>query len=174
MVITMSELVVIENNQTFTTSLAISEGLSVQHASILKLIRKYKDDFEDENLVRFEIHARPKGQWGGGTSEVAVLDEYQATLLLTYMRNTKKVRCFKQSLVKAFFKARDLLMTGQMGLLQKHAILTLALEDEKAVASECGRGLSDWKRKRDGLQQAIENVERQLQPQLTGFEKITH
>ncbi len=166
----MSDLVVIEQNEAFTNSLAIAEGLAVQHASVLKMIKKYQSDFEEENLVRFEIRARPTGQHGGGVSEVAVLDEYQATLLLTYMRNTAKVRLFKQALVKAFFKARDLLMTGQMGLLQKHAILVLALGDEKEVASSCGKGLSDWKRKRDGLQAAIQSIERQIQPQLTNFE----
>ncbi len=166
----MSDLVVIEQNEAFTNSLAIAEGLAVQHASVLKMIKKYQSDFEEENLVRFEIRARPTGQHGGGVSEVAVLDEYQATLLLTYMRNTAKVRLFKQALVKAFFKARDLLMTGQMGLLQKHAILVLALGDEKEVASSCGKGLSDWKRKRDSLQAAIQSIERQIQPQLTNFE----
>lgn len=166
----MSDLVIIEQNEAFTNSLAIAEGLAVQHASVLKMIKKYQSDFEEENLVRFEIRARPTGQHGGGVSEVAVLDEYQATLLLTYMRNTAKVRLFKQALVKAFFKARDLLMTGQMGLLQKHAILVLALGDEKEVASSCGKGLSDWKRKRDSLQAAIQSIERQIQPQLTNFE----
>lgn len=166
----MSDLVIIEANKACTNSLAIAEGLEVQHASVMKMIKKYQADFEEENLVRFEIRARPAGQHGGGVSEVAVLDEYQATLLLTYMRNTAKVRLFKQDLVKAFFKARDLLMTGQMGLLQKHAILTLALGDEKEIASSCGKGLSDWKRKRDGLQAAIQSIEQQIQPQLTNFE----
>ena len=166
----MSDLVIIEENKACTTSLAMANGLDVQHASVLKLIKRYKSDFECTNLVRFEIQARPEGQHGGGVSEIAILDEYQATLLLTYMRNTVKVRLFKQQLVQAFFKARDLLMTGQMGLLQKHAILILALGDEKEVASSCGKGLSDWKRKRDSLQAAIQSIERQIQPQLTNFE----
>lgn len=166
----MSDLVIIENNQTFTTSLAIAEGMNVEHRAILQLIRKYQDDFEDENLIAFQMRPRSEGQWGGGDMNVAILDEYQAALLLTYMRNTAEVRLFKQALVKAFFKARDLLMTGQMGLLQKHAILTLALGNEKQVASECGKGLSDWKKKRDGLQAAITDVERQIQPQLTNLE----
>ncbi len=167
---TMNDLVIIEENTACTNSLAIADGLGVQHASVMKMIKKYQADFEEENLVRFEIRARPSGQHGGGVSEVAVLDEYQATLLLTYMRNTAKVRLFKQALVKAFLRARDLLMTGQMGLMQKHAILTLALGEEKEVASNCGKGLADWKRKRDGLQAAIADVERQIQPQLTNFE----
>ncbi len=41
----------------------------------------------------------------GGTQkrEVAVLNEHQATLILTYMRNRKSIREFKKKLVKAFF-----------------------------------------------------------------------
>lgn len=166
----MSDLVIIEENKACTTSLAIAEGLEVQHASVLKMIKKYQADFEEDNLVRFEIRARPAGQHGGGVSEVAVLDEYQATLLLTYMRNTAKVRLFKQALVKAFFKARDLLMTGQMGLIQVQATLYAERNSEKQAASACGKGLSDWKRKRDALDDAIFKVERQIQPQLTNFE----
>ena len=167
---TMSDLVIIENNQTFTTSLAIAEGMNVEHRAILQLIRKYQDDFEDENLVTFEMRPRLEGRWGGGDVNVAILDEYQAALLLTYMRNTAKVRLFKQALVKAFFKARDLLMAGQMGLLQVQAALYAERNSEKQAASAYGKGLSDWKRKRDALDDAIFKVERQIQPQLTNFE----
>ena len=37
--------------------------------------------------------------------EVAYLNEPQTTLLLTYMKNTEKIRHFKKALVKAFYKA---------------------------------------------------------------------
>lgn len=174
MVITMNELVVIENNQSFTTSLAIADGTKNEHRAVMQLISKHKRRFNKFGVMTFEMYKPHSKGAGGRPIRVAMLNEAQATLLMTMMKNTPKVLDFKEALVDAFFKARDLLMTGQMGLLQKHAILTLALEDEKAVASECGRGLADWKRKRDGLQQAIESVERQLQPQLTGFEQITH
>jgi len=167
----MENLVTIEHNQPFTTSLAIAEGLGLQHASVIRLIRKYQSDFEDENLVRFEIQARLKGQWGGGATEIAILDEEQATLLMTYLRNTEKVRLFKKSLVKAFFRAKSLLMTGQMGLLQAQAILYATKEQEKANASMHGKGLADWKKKRDALDLAIQQVEHQLQPQLTHFDQ---
>lgn len=36
-----------------------------------------------------------------------ILNEQQATLLITYLRNTKPVRAFKKELVKAFFEMRD-------------------------------------------------------------------
>ena len=35
------------------------------------------------------------------------LNEQQATLLITYLKNTEPVRAFKKALVKAFFEMRD-------------------------------------------------------------------
>lgn len=165
----MSDLVIIEENKACTTSLAISEGTGNEHRAVLQLIKTHESSLCEFGRVSFKM--RPF-ETSGGTQikRVAVLNESQATLLMTLLRNSPRVVEFKVALVKAFFKARDLLMTGQMGLLQKHAILTLALGDEKEIASSCGKGLSDWKRKRDGLQEAIESIERQIQPQLTNFE----
>lgn len=169
----MSDLVIIEGNKACTTSLAIADGTNNEHRAVLQLISRHIKRFEQFGTLEydsaFEMRNSKRSKQGRPT-RVAVLNESQATLLMTMMKNTPRVLDFKVALVDAFFKARDLLMTGQMGLLQKHAILTLALGDEKDIASSCGKGLSDWKRKRDGLQAAIQSIERQIQPQLTNFE----
>lgn len=166
---TMNDLVIIEEDKACTTSLTIADGTNNKHRAVLQLIKTHQKSLSEFGGVTFEM--RPF-ETGGGTQvrRVALLNEGQATLLMTLLKNSPRVVDFKVALVKAFFSARDLLMTGQMGLMQKHAILTLALGNEKQVASECGRGLSDWKKKRDGLQAAIADVERQIQPQLTNFE----
>lgn len=170
----MSDLVIIEENKACTTSLAIADGTNNEHRVVLQLISRHKKRIEYFGKLSFnsapQMRIPDNKGLGGRPLRVAVLNEAQATLVMTMMRNTPRVLDFKVALVEAFFKARDLLMTGQMGLLQKHAILTLALGDEKEVASSCGKGLSDWKRKRDGLQAAIQSIERQIQPQLTNFE----
>lgn len=168
----MSDLVIIEENNVCTTSFAIAEGTGNQHKNVLAMIRKHRAHLNDINPLAFKtLMGTPLPQGGySRPTEVALLSEQQATFLMTLLRNSPRVVQFKFDLVDAFFKARDLLMTGQMGLLQKHAILTLALSDEKEVASSCGKGLSDWKRKRDGLEAAIQSIERQIQPQLTNFE----
>lgn len=166
----MTEIVTIESNEAFTNSLIIAENTGIQHKNVLELIHKHKKRFQNFGLVKYSSAFQTRNSknqgLGGRPTRVAMLNEAQATLLMTMMRNTPKVLDFKVALVDAFFKARDLMMTSQMGLLQKHAILTLALEDEKQIASSHGRGLSDWKRKRDGLQSAIDQVERQMQPDL--------
>lgn len=165
----MSDLVIIEGNEACTTSLAIAEGTNNKHRAVLQLIKTHSDNLGEFGRVSFEM--RPFETNGGiQVRRVALLNEGQATLLMTLLKNSPRVVEFKVSLVKAFFKARDLLMTSQMGLMQKHAILTLALGDEKEIASSCGKGLAEWKQKRDSLQAAIQSIERQIQPQLTNFE----
>lgn len=163
------EIVTTEQGHPVTTSLAIAQGLDLPHASVIKLVRRYKSDFEEFSPIGFEIQkgaALPQGGFGRAT-EIAVLNEQQATLLMTYMRNSPKVRQFKKTLVKAFFHARALINHDCMNLIQEHAALCFALTDEKESASRHGKGLHDWRFKRDGLQAAIAKIESQLQPLLT-------
>ena len=88
-----------ENGIASTTSLIVAEGTGNEHASVLLLIRKNLDDFNEFGRVRFEI---APFETAGGTQrrEFAVLNEEQATLLLTYMRNSDIVRDFKKRLVQ--------------------------------------------------------------------------
>lgn len=89
-----------------TTTVAIALGTENDHASVIKLVRTYQEDLEDFGRVGFEIQSFPTA--GGMQSrEVASLNEQQATLLLTYMRNSEIVRRFKKTLVKAFYEARS-------------------------------------------------------------------
>ena len=61
--------------------------------------------FEKLGLVRFEIQPREKGSHGGGDVEYAILNEDQATFLVTLFRNTPTVLEFKLSLVQQFRNA---------------------------------------------------------------------
>ena len=91
------------DNTPTTTTLIISEGTSVQHASVIKLVRQNVSALEEFGRVRFEI--RPFETAGGTqTREIAILNEQQATLLFTFMKNTKIVKAFKIALVKAFYE----------------------------------------------------------------------
>lgn len=96
-------LVTMRDGQAFTDSLAVSEGTENEHKAVIQLVRTYLDDFDSFGRVTFEM--RPFATSGGiQTREVAVLNEQQATLLLTYMRNTPVIRDFKRKLVHAFFE----------------------------------------------------------------------
>ena len=86
----MRKLVAFHDGQAVTTSIIIAKGTGNEHASVIKLVRTYKEDLEQFGLVRFEIRARPEGQHGGGDMEYAILNERQATLLITYERNPRE------------------------------------------------------------------------------------
>ncbi|HEK9992828.1 TPA: Rha family transcriptional regulator [Streptococcus equi subsp. zooepidemicus] len=98
------ELVYLDGKkEPYTTSEIIAECAEVQHHTITRLIRENKSDFETLGKVGFQIQAMESGQ----QSKNFILNEQQATLLITYLRNTKPVRAFKKALVKAFFEMRD-------------------------------------------------------------------
>lgn len=86
----------------YTTSEIIAECAEVQHHTITRLIREHKVDFEALGKVGFQIQAMDSGQH----SKNYILNEQQATLLITYLKNTEPVREFKKNLVKAFFELR--------------------------------------------------------------------
>lgn len=97
-------LVTIKDGQAVTTTLAIAKGTRNDHASVIKLARTYQADLEEFGPVGFEIHVVTRPQGGGTPAEFAILNEPQATLLLTYMRNTEIVRTFKKKLVREFWE----------------------------------------------------------------------
>ncbi|MGO2819474.1 MAG: Rha family transcriptional regulator [Brachybacterium tyrofermentans] len=86
----------------------VAENTGVEHRAVLQLIRRNLADFEDFGGVAFEM--RPFETAGGTQNrDVALLNEHQATLLLTFMRNSPIVKTFKKSLVRAFYAmAREL------------------------------------------------------------------
>jgi phage antirepressor YoqD-like protein len=100
----MNNIVSITDGRAVTTSLAIAEGVGNPHATIIRLIRDNAVDLEEFGLLGFQIRPRSQGQHGGGDAEYAILNEQQATLLMTYMRNNDVVRAFKKRLVKAFYE----------------------------------------------------------------------
>lgn len=102
----MSDLVLLHHNEPMTTSLAIAEGTENTHDAILKMVKKYFSALQEFGRVGFEIE--PFGTAGGvQTREVVFLNEPQATLLITFLRNSEIVVRFKVSLVKAFYEMRD-------------------------------------------------------------------
>ncbi|WP_454113591.1 phage antirepressor KilAC domain-containing protein [Microbacterium maritypicum] len=98
----MTALDIIQHDGEFVvTSETIANGAGVEHRAVLQLIGNNIADFEEFGTVAFEMRPLP----GGGLPvRVALLNEQQATLLMTFQRNTDQVRTFKKALVKAFFE----------------------------------------------------------------------
>ena len=105
----MQELVTLKGNDVFTDSLIISRGTGNKHHAIQQLISKYELDFSEFGKVAFEMRPLESGQ----STKVYLLNEEQATLLLTYMKNTEKIRIFKKNLVSEFYKMRRFILERQ-------------------------------------------------------------
>lgn len=101
----MPEIVFARNGQALTTSAIIAEGVNVQHKNILAILRDYRADFEEFGIFAFETRKLNEGR--GRPETFALLNEQQATLLVTYCKNTEVVRKFKVALVKAFFEMHE-------------------------------------------------------------------
>ena len=123
------ELVVIKKNELFTTTLQIAEWTDNEHVQVMRLLKKYS---YIEELNDFESH---KLSTKGRAIVFGYLTELQATLLLTLMKNSKKVIEFKVKLTKEFFKQRRIL---QSLASQKSDVQWLEKrEDTKAMRKEC-------------------------------------
>ncbi len=101
----MSNLVIITDRQPVTTSLIIAEGINNEHASVINLVRTYQQILEEFGNVDFK--STYVGETQKRATEYALLNEQQATFLITLMRNSGIVVQFKKELVKAFFAMRD-------------------------------------------------------------------
>ena len=114
----MQNLVIAVKEQPMTTTQIIAEQTGVEHASVIKLVRTYQSDWEDFQRVGFEI-APFETKGGVQTREIALLNEQQTTLLITYMRNNDIVRAFKKAIVKAFFEMRNELAQRSIAVTDK-------------------------------------------------------
>jgi len=86
--------------------IVIAEQTGNQPKSVLDLITKNKSDFEEFGKVLF---SDLKSLNSGRPQRTYFLNEQQATLLMTYLRNSEVVRSFKKELVRQFFAMREIL-----------------------------------------------------------------
>ena len=145
-----ANIVTCQSGVPVTTSLAIAEGVGNSHATVIKLIRQNIGDLQEFGPLGFEIHKGDSLPHGGfaRSTEYAILNEQQATLLISFMRNIGVVKVFKKNLVKAFFDMRDRLNERQhhidpmealrdpavmRGLLLGYSEKVIGLEDQLKV-----------------------------------------
>ncbi|MGP5391514.1 Rha family transcriptional regulator [Glutamicibacter arilaitensis] len=105
------------------SSETIAQGASVQHKNVLELINTHPLSLERFGQVAFET--RPG--YNNSQIRVALLNEQQATLLMTFMRNSEKVIEFKVELVQAFYEMAQQLTT-QRSPMTEDDIVAQALQ----------------------------------------------
>ena len=103
------ELVQIVKNEVFTNSLVIAEGTGNEHHAVKQLIRQYKHDINDFGTLRISNAEST----GGRPLELYLLNEQQATFVMTLLRNSNKVVAFKKELVRQFYQMRQYILEHQ-------------------------------------------------------------
>ena len=161
----------------YTTADTVAEYAQVQQQTVEHIIRKHKSDLEEFGVLGFEIRLPPAGSKGGRPVKCYHLNEQQATLLITYLKNTPPVRRFKKALVRGFFEARQELDRREVQRAIKapvHRTLTDAIRDsgenermhgqafptyiiDEAIALERGRSAAQM-RKDAGLPKGADVV----------------
>lgn len=98
------KLVFIQRKNAFTDSKIVAEHAGIQHVAVRQITRKYQQDFEEFGKLKVKFNICPSKT--NQKEKIYLYNEQQATLLLTYLKNTKPVREFKKALVKQFYKAK--------------------------------------------------------------------
>ncbi|CUJ01241.1 Rha family transcriptional regulator [Achromobacter aegrifaciens] len=119
----------------------LADQLGLQHQNVFELVKDYASDFEQLGILRFETGAVKTAESRGAKhTRFALLNEDQTYLLLTFSRNTAKVRQLKVNLVKAFKQARigGKRTTTHDRLPMQHKVLDIAVERRMAPSAVQG------------------------------------
>lgn len=108
----MYELVEVRQDEVFTNSKVIAEGTGNQHHAVREIIKKYRKDIEEFGTLLI----LNEESTGGRPMELFLLNEEQATFVITLLRNSKMVVKFKKELVRQFYAMRRFLIEKQSKL----------------------------------------------------------
>lgn len=113
----MTDLVFLEpdklGSEPFTTSDVIAAQAQISYRSVQRMIERHENDLAEFGQVRFQI-TPVKYARGTNDQKSYQLNEQQATLLITYLKNTPPVRQFKKDLVQEFYRMRRELTRRQI------------------------------------------------------------
>jgi len=140
----MNELVYLKADDVFTDSLVLAKGTKVEHRKIKSVIKKHEKKLKEFGRLSAPYRAESTG---GRPEEYYILNEAQATFLVTLLKNTDIVVNFKAELVRQFFEMRKFiaerhteawLETRQQGKLTRKAetdVIKELIEYAKAQGS---------------------------------------
>ncbi len=142
-----------QNDTLVVDSRLIADELGIQHKNLLQTITKYLDRLERKTPVAFKTDVVRRPQGGAYEVSYCFLNEAQATLLMTFSRNSDQVLDCKERLVEAFSLAKDNHVQTPLALPQTYAQALLEagrlalevekLEAEKALLEEENNQLSE-------------------------------
>lgn len=96
------ELVIIHQNEGRAGTVLIAKGFGRRHEQVVRLVKKYRLEFEELNTLKVFKSGRGRGR----KIEEFMLTEDQFLFLGTLFKNSSQVVQFKKRLVQAFSKVR--------------------------------------------------------------------
>ena len=128
-------------NEPRVDSRLLAGQLENQHGKMMaNIILKYQEDFEELGILSFE-KGEIKGR--GQPEKIALLNEDQAYLLLTYSRNSLRVRRLKINLVRAFSRFRDAQQSRRDCLPFNHTLLDVTVDHQNIFLCNINRLISN-------------------------------
>lgn len=122
----MNDLVFLSSQQVdaepFTTGDVIAEYAGIERDSVNRMIRNIYQRLERMGKVVFKIRPMASGQ----ESKTYLLNQQQATLLITFLKNTPRVADFKEELVAQFYAM-------QRELIERRAQFELGKQFSKSL-----------------------------------------
>ena len=159
----MNDLVINYNGTPATTQDKVSVLTDNNEQSVQRLIRTYEADLREFGELNFH-NVQVKAGLGLTYRKVYCLNEQQATLLLTYMKNTAKVREAKKILVKAFYDMRQKLqecqINGYKSQISQHNALIVKLKSELAKRGKIydAEVIERYEQKEESLRAMLHNA----------------
>ena len=108
-IITNFELIEIFENEPRISHRLLANKTNNKVLSVQKLITENTQELEEFGHLRFKIKTVKNSVGAINQQKTFYLNEQQATLVLTFMRNSEIVKNIKIKLVKEFFRMREIL-----------------------------------------------------------------
>ena len=160
----MNDLVINHNGTPATTQNTVSELTDNNEQSVQRLIRAYEADLKEFGELEFKNELICNSKNKINYKKVYCLNEQQATLLLTYMKNTAKVREAKKILVKAFYDMRQKLqecqINGYKSQISQHNAVIASLKTELAKRGKIydAEVIERYEQKEENLRAQLHNA----------------
>lgn len=132
----MNDLLIIKEGEPLLDSRVAARELGVEHQNLRELIEGHSEVL---GVIRFQTGKPTKGSKGGRPERWALLDEEQALLLITMVKNTDAALEKKQALVRAFLAMRSALMETRISKVIRRE-LTDAIKTSKLNEDAHGWG----------------------------------
>ena len=160
----MNDLVINHNGTPATTQNTVLELTDNNEQSVQRLIRAYEADLKEFGELEFKNELICNSKNKINYKKVYCLNEQQATLLLTYMKNTAKVREAKKILVKAFYDMRQKLqecqINGYKSQISQHNAVIASFKTELAKRGKIydAEVIERYEQKEESLRAQLHNA----------------